>query len=140
MFSFVNKTMRSVAEIEVTMFWPYRFDLKIRTAFLVSNKTELWMPTSDAKMFGSNGRLVQFWLSYTPMLLFTRTPFNFNLYNYLHLIYLYCLYLRVCVCMLPISIGPAGNPLSWKLKTFMKPWMILSIVKPGFVPYWVSAS
>ena len=28
---------------------------------------------------------------------------------------------------------------SWKLTTFMKPWTILSFIKPGFVQYWVSA-
>ena len=36
----------------------------------------LFAPTANAKMFGSNERLIQFWLSLYPMLLFPRTPFN----------------------------------------------------------------
>ena len=37
-------------------------------------KTALWTPTSYAKMFGNNDRLIQFWISLYPMLLFPRSP------------------------------------------------------------------
>ena len=51
------------------------FIYKIEPLWHFSNKV-LFAPTSHTKIIGSDSRLIQFWLSLYPMLLFPRTPFK----------------------------------------------------------------
>ena len=65
------------------MFWPHltMFSQYIGSIYKIepllnfTNKV-CFAPTSYAKMFGSDERLIQFWLPLYPMLLFPLTPFK----------------------------------------------------------------
>ena len=63
------------------MFGPYWLHFLKLNPNLYFHQIELWTPTSFAEMFGSNERLIQFWLSLYPWLLFPQTPFKKRVFN-----------------------------------------------------------